>query len=147
MALDARLLAAQGFGFPLSPIALAVQGFIAWVKEEQRQKVNGSGGRKLAAPQPTQAKPTQDDDLIRQVIDKWEVIEAARAVDEIRSAGGSTHAPEPEISILTPGVKTDIGASVPSAASQEVFIDPAAELRADIARENMERAKLLSSFV
>lgn len=34
MALNSRLLAAQGFGFPLSPIALAVQGLIAQITPE-----------------------------------------------------------------------------------------------------------------
>lgn len=49
MALDARLLAAQGFGFPLSPIALAVQGFLGTepadppVAEQPRAAIIGRG--------------------------------------------------------------------------------------------------------
>lgn len=49
MALDARLLAAQGFGFPLNPIALAVQGFLGAdpaqppAAERPRAAIVGSG--------------------------------------------------------------------------------------------------------
>lgn len=111
--------------------------------DELRPEYRGSG---KASGSRVPSKPS-DDDLIRQVIDKWEVIEAARALDEIRSSGRGTQASEPEIAILPLGVKMDSDSPVSSATSQKAPIDSAAELRADIARENMRRARLLSSLI
>lgn len=82
--LNPRLIATQGFA--LTPIALAVQGLLAILaEEEKRSQVYGSG-RKLAVPADWNTAPIReslqgppDDALIDKVLEKWAAIEAANA--------------------------------------------------------------------
>lgn len=76
--IDPFQIAVQGAGFKLTPIALAVQGFITYLQDEA-QKVNG-GGKKPASNQPAQSQQN-DDALIYQVLEKWEYIERIRQAD------------------------------------------------------------------
>ena len=68
MNLSAFNVALQGL-FPLSPIAVAVQGLIEQVLQEQ--KVNGSGGAK-----PVQPQAAKDQLTVEEVIAQWELLEA-----------------------------------------------------------------------
>lgn len=110
--------------------------------DELRPEYRGSG---KASGSRVPSKPS-DDDLIRQVIDKWEVIEAARALDEIRASEGATHAPEPGIDILPPGVNMAVASLAPSAVSESQARDLAAAHQAEIDRHNNQAIKLATAL-
>lgn len=81
--LNALHIALQGL-FPLTPIALAVQGLIEEIQEENRQQVYG-GGKKTKGPSKTSATVARDRtpefteaDIERLVTEKWEAIEKAQ---------------------------------------------------------------------
>lgn len=83
MTLDALRIALQGL-YELTPVSLAVQGLIAEIEEERREKVNGSGGQVAS---PVRSRPLEDPAWVeRMAREKWEYIEAAQARDAAREA-------------------------------------------------------------
>lgn len=80
MTLSGRGIALQGFA--LTPIAMAVQGLIAILQEEEeiRQQIYGGKRRPQAATRHSR-EAESDDDIRRAVLDKWEAIDAAKSAD------------------------------------------------------------------
>jgi hypothetical protein len=87
--LSTSSIALQGL-FPLSPIAAAVQGLIEQIREEQEALSRPGGGGKRGratsrAPMAARRPQAQDEDLLRQVREKWEYIEQVREIDRARA--------------------------------------------------------------
>lgn len=83
MFLDPLRIALQGLGFPLSPIAMAVQGFIAELQEEaQRLEYHGGGGRQRGASayrgRQEEAAPERRPLGEAEVRAQWELLELRR---------------------------------------------------------------------
>jgi hypothetical protein len=151
--LNPRLIATQGFA--LTPIAMAVQGLLAILAEEQRQQVYGSG-RKLAVPadwntapirEPLQG-PQEDDGLVEKVLEKWAAIEAAQAAGIAPAADmGIPITAYPKKSIITPGVKVDTSPKLSTLKTKPIAaipaIDDAFALKAEQDRRNAEQITLI----
>lgn len=75
--LDPRLIALQGLGVPLTPIAIAVQGLIAQIQEEaRRDEYHGGGGRRSAlAPSPAAQRLAARELTEAEVRAQWELLE------------------------------------------------------------------------
>jgi len=112
--LNPRLIAIQGF--ELTPIAMAVQGLLAILAEEQKNQVYGSG-RRLGVPADWNtkafdkplAKPSSElseDALVDKVLEKWAAIEEAQAARAEPAPDIGIPITEPEKSVITPDVKT-----------------------------------------
>lgn len=84
MSLDLLRVALQGLAplpFPLSPLAMAVQGLLEELQEERRDDVRGSGRRRPGPARRVEpARRRRDEglteDLVRQ---QWELLEIRRA--------------------------------------------------------------------
>ena len=105
--LNPRLIANQGFA--LTPIALAVQGLLALLQEEQKTQVYGSG-RRLSVTADWNTGPIREplqgpseDELINQVLEKWDAIERAPTP---KPAPDPEPTPKPQTPTITPAVKT-----------------------------------------
>lgn len=88
--LDPRLVALQGLGVPLSPIALAVHGLIELIQEEAEREDSIGGGRRRGGRLawlfggPAQAKRSQPGKVGADVSEaevraQWELLEARQA--------------------------------------------------------------------
>jgi hypothetical protein len=151
--LNPRLIATHGFA--LTPIAMAVQGLLAILAdEEKRSQVYGSG-RKLAVPpdwntapirEPLQG-PIEDDGLVDKVLEKWAAIEAAQAA---RPGQALQAVPKPvqlQKSIITPGVKVDTSPKLSTLKAKPIAAIPALDdaftLKAEQDRRNAEQITLI----
>jgi hypothetical protein len=154
--LNPRLIATQGFA--LTPIAMAVQGLLAILAEEQRQQVYGSG-RKLAVPadwntapirEPLQG-PQEDDGLVDKVLEKWAAIEAAQAAPAAPVPDVGKPIAAPQKSIITPGVKVDTSPKLSALRLKPIAaipaIDDAFALKAQQDRRNLEQIALILSII
>lgn len=118
-------IALQGFapGFKLSPIAIAVQGLIEQIQEEQRREdVRGSGKARTTAKPPAdtllRTRADADADLEALVRSQWELLEARRQAQQAdaapaitRESGNPPAAPAPAITAESgapPGVKESL---------------------------------------
>lgn len=109
--LDPRLIALQGLGVPLTPIAIAVQGLIAQLQEEAAQRLEYQGGGGRRSSRPVDARPAQiqarrelTEDEVRA---QWELLElrqrnqAERTATAAPSTATAVPAPPP-LAIATP---------------------------------------------
>lgn len=91
--LDPRLVALQGLGFPLSPIAIAVQGLIEQIQEEARDDDTIGGGRRRgsrlawlfggpASKPKAQPGKVGADVSEAEVRAQWELLEARQAAQQ-----------------------------------------------------------------
>ena len=152
--LNPRLIATQGFA--LTPIAMAVQGLLAILAEEQRQQVYGSG-RKLSVPadwnatpmrEPLQG-PIEDDGLVDKVLEKWAAIEAAQATPT--AVMGIPITVQTQKSIITPGVKVDTSPKLSTLKAKPIaaipVLDDAFALKSEQDRRNAQQIALILSIV
>lgn len=107
MTLSARGIALQGFA--LTPIALAVQGLIALLADEEQVRVDSTGGkntRQRARSAQGIVKRYANTDLLQAVRDKWDAIEAAQKsssnLQAVAPAKPDSHARRPASVTLSP---------------------------------------------
>ena len=147
MALNSLLVALQGFapGFALSPIALAVQGLIELLQEEQRQ-VYGSGkkGRGIQAPrrhvEHTPQRDALTEDLVRQ---QWDLLETRLRVQAEDRQARELRQASPRTVEQTVPVGLDPLPEPPNDAVQAPPALDASRLQAEARRRDDEAAALV----
>jgi hypothetical protein len=112
--LDPRLIALQGLGFTLTPIAIAVQGLIEQIQEEARDDDTTGGGRRrggrlawlFGAPAVrTRQQPGKvgADVTEAEVRAQWELLEARQAA-QAKKPAAKAEVPQPLAQPLAPPI-------------------------------------------
>ena len=135
--LSALSIALQGLGFRLSPIALAVQGLIEQLEEEERLEraggaKRGAGGRSaIASPRPRPAplgpRVERHEDL-QAYRDHWAFIEEVRAAQAARPAPAAVVTPR-AAPPAPPAPPSPPAAAGPGAAALPAITMPASQRR------------------
>jgi hypothetical protein len=90
-------------GFALTPIALAVQGLIAVLQEEEEKRQQVYGGKRKRQVRARPARQVESDEEIRRIVeDKWEAIEAADALDVQRKQAAKPAVPAKVVQVTPP---------------------------------------------
>lgn len=105
MALNPLLVALQGFGFPLSPIALAVQGLIEQIIEEARRaQIYGGRGAPRTAADLDPFRRDLGEPLTREYVESWdELVQLRHEQQRERAEQGrqrSTSPPQAATSVV-----------------------------------------------
>jgi hypothetical protein len=153
--LDPRLLALQGLGVPLSPIAAAVQGLIEQIQEEARKReeeVRGNGRRSKTAENGWNRR--ESDALTEETVRaQWDLLEArlqAQArpdtapapTQQAEPAPAAKKQPDPPAAPAADDLQAELLADL--LAAQQAQLDAAAALEDD---EDLALAALLAQIV
>lgn len=112
-------------GFALTPIALAVQGLIAVLQEEEEKRQQVYGGKRKRQERARPARQVESDDDIRKIVlDKWEAIEAAAALDKERTRASKPVVSAKVVQAAPPAPDLAIN---PTAMGQPPAADPEAD--------------------